>query len=345
MLTKKWIRLVILLLLCSMVGAMISACSDDEEGFVYNPPTPETEAETDRGYVEPKIPAEATKIGHSYYMIYSQVCDTWAQAMTYCEELGGHLASITSQAENDAVFAWMLSTGHQTAYFGLSDSVQEGTWTWAGGEPVGYTNWGPGEPNRGPNDDEDYAQFYYTKTDGTWNDGNFGRGTQNDVKVFICEWDMVCIAGDDSYPTHDWAVEEIAIAAGCESEGETRYKCTHCEARKSEQSAALGHAYGAPETVLAASCGQPGLAVRTCERCGLTRDEELPALTHEYSEPYVIRGSIVIPPLVMEESCIHCRDRQTFNSWSYVWVTVLVVAGVVAALIGIINYARAFKKR
>ena len=36
---------------------------------------------------------------------------------------------------------------------------------------------------------EDYAMFYYKYTDGTWNDGDFGRYTANSGKAFICEWD------------------------------------------------------------------------------------------------------------------------------------------------------------
>ena len=33
------------------------------------------------------------------------------------------------------------------------------------------------------------AMFYYKYTDGTWNDGDFGRYTANSGKAFICEWD------------------------------------------------------------------------------------------------------------------------------------------------------------
>ena len=43
-----------------------------------------------------EIPSDALVYnGHSYY-IYSNVADTWEEAKTYCEKLGGHLAVITS---------------------------------------------------------------------------------------------------------------------------------------------------------------------------------------------------------------------------------------------------------
>lgn len=134
------------------------------------------------------IPSDAfTYNGHHYY-IYSKVAgvNTWEDTKKYCEKLGGHLAVINDKAENDALYYYITSRGHKTAYFGLSDSAGEGKWKWLD-DSVTYYNWFNGEPNgeRG----ENYAEFYYKFTDGRWNDGNFGHGTQNDSKTFICEWD------------------------------------------------------------------------------------------------------------------------------------------------------------
>ena len=82
----------------------------------------------------------------------------------------------------------MLQTGFESAYFGLSDSVEEGSWVWVNGETADYLNWHSGEPN-GESSSEDYAMFYYKYDDGAWNDGDFGRNTANGGIAFICEWD------------------------------------------------------------------------------------------------------------------------------------------------------------
>ena len=82
----------------------------------------------------------------------------------------------------------MKSKGYSSAYFGLSDVAQEGTWNWVNGDAVTYTNWASGEPN-GENSREDYAMFYWKFTDGKWNDGDFGGRTNNGGTAFICEWD------------------------------------------------------------------------------------------------------------------------------------------------------------
>ena len=119
--------------------------------------------------------------GHSYYVFdLSEVTD-YAQAMEYCRSLGGYMATITSQEENDFLYAYIKSLGYKNAYFGLSDAAREDTWVWSNGEVFAYSNWAPGEPNSSK---EDYAMFYSKYSDGKWNDGSFGKGS-----VFICEWD------------------------------------------------------------------------------------------------------------------------------------------------------------
>ena len=131
--------------------------------------------------------AGALEFNGHYYKIYDGVCDTWEEAAEYCNKLGGHLATITSAEENEALYSYITSNNYTTAYFGLTDKNSEGVWEWINGEEVVYTNWHSDEPN---NDNrEDYGMFYWKFSDGTWNDGNFMNGTQSDERVFICEWD------------------------------------------------------------------------------------------------------------------------------------------------------------
>lgn len=125
--------------------------------------------------------------GH-HYMVYQDVASTFERAKEYCENRGGHLAVINNEKENMAIFNYMKNLGIENAYFGYSDTENEGTWKWYGDESQ-YTNWHQNEPNS-ENSHEDYAMFYYKYTDGTWNDGDFGSNTVNGGTNFICEWDL-----------------------------------------------------------------------------------------------------------------------------------------------------------
>ncbi len=125
---------------------------------------------------------------HIYEIIESANITSFDEAEKYCETLGGHLATISSKEENDKIFKLMQSKGYQSAYFGFTDRDEEGNWKWINGETSSYTNWHSGEPNN-ENGDEDYAMFYYKFSDGTWNDGDFGKQTDNGGMAFICEWD------------------------------------------------------------------------------------------------------------------------------------------------------------
>lgn len=96
--------------------------------------------------------------GHSYYRSNGSM--TWTDARQACINMGGHLVTITSAAENNFVFnTW------PSGWIGFTDEVVEGQWRWVTGEPVSYTNWNGGEPNNVGN--EDYAQFV---SGGRWND-------------------------------------------------------------------------------------------------------------------------------------------------------------------------------
>ena len=124
----------------------------------------------------------------NYYEVFNNGISSWDAAEAYCESLGGHLATLTSQEENDYVYQIVRNEGYTSAYFGLTDKDNEGTWVWVTGEPVSHTNWHSGEPNH-ENSNEDYAMFYFKYSDGTWNDGDFGGKTVSGGTAFICEWD------------------------------------------------------------------------------------------------------------------------------------------------------------
>jgi cysteine-rich repeat protein len=67
----------------------------------------------------------------------------WAEAKAYCRNLGGHLATITSQAE----FDFVLALTDQSVWIGASDQDKEGLFRWVTGEPWEFAPWGELQPD------------------------------------------------------------------------------------------------------------------------------------------------------------------------------------------------------
>ena len=119
--------------------------------------------------------------GHSYQRFDTTL--DWNSAKTACAALGGHLATITSQAENDWIQGNLMNGIYQI-WLGGTDSAQEGVWKWITGEAWNYTNWSYGEPNGGTG--ENHLTIWNSA--GVWND--------SDGVAFphLCEWgnDVIC---------------------------------------------------------------------------------------------------------------------------------------------------------
>lgn len=114
--------------------------------------------------------------GHRYQRIDELL--VWQDAKLYCEDLGGYLTSITSEDENDFVRAFPRTT---QIWLGGTDERIEGTWEWVSGEPWGYSNWAPGEPN---NLYPEHYLIMHSGATGLWNDY---RGIV--PRPFVCEWE------------------------------------------------------------------------------------------------------------------------------------------------------------
>lgn len=111
--------------------------------------------------------------GHSYYRSTGSM--TWTDARQACLNMGGHLVTSTTLAENNFLFSlW------PNGWIGLTDEVSEGTWRWVTGEPFTWSNWNGGEPNNAGN--EDYIQFV---GGGKWND------LPNTSLPYVLEFDYI----------------------------------------------------------------------------------------------------------------------------------------------------------
>ncbi len=119
------------------------------------------------------LSAPAVFQGHTYYYLRDTL--TWEQAQAVAEEVGGHLVTIGSDAENSFVVELLRrETGANApaAWIGFSDHLQESRWRWVTGEPVTFTGWA----NFQPDNNSGIQHFAVTNHNapGNWDDRNVG---------------------------------------------------------------------------------------------------------------------------------------------------------------------------
>ena len=123
---------------------------------------------------------------------------TWDDAKIFCENLGGHLVTITSQQEQNFIEK-LLNQGNRNVYWLGGYKNKNSNWTWVTGEAFYYSKWAQGEPNGDGTAIEIYKQknpYANYNTFGEWNDiSSRGNGVRNESFFYtenyglICEWD------------------------------------------------------------------------------------------------------------------------------------------------------------
>lgn len=127
--------------------------------------------------------------GHVYRVI--NMSATWTEAKEYCTRYGGHLVTISSQEEMDAVLDLLPNSPKLYYWIGLYRNSVDNAWEWVTDEVVTYLNWADGEPNDYSDDGENCAHLY-TESNmfGQWNDE---QDSAADLSIsnmgFICEWE------------------------------------------------------------------------------------------------------------------------------------------------------------
>ena len=90
--------------------------------------------------------------GHWYQAVVHAPAVGWEATRQFAALKGGHLATISSLAENQFVFDLSVPAGCWNAnagpYLGAFKNAA-GQFEWITGEPFGFTNWLPGEPSSG----------------------------------------------------------------------------------------------------------------------------------------------------------------------------------------------------
>jgi hypothetical protein len=118
--------------------------------------------------------------GHWYDRI--DISSTWHDAKSQSEDVGGYLATLTTEEEDRFVYGNLVQSSSQDCWLGGTDEVVEGVWQWITGETWDYENWAPGEPN--DDSGQDYLNIY---TRGVWDDAG-PPGWPDDSLYYIVEW-------------------------------------------------------------------------------------------------------------------------------------------------------------
>ncbi|MBL8064351.1 MAG: hypothetical protein JNM34_00685 [Chthonomonadaceae bacterium] len=150
--------------------------------------------------------------GHWYRAIYIPAGCSWVEADIIARQQGGHLATMTTAAENDFVFSladdpryFVTDPNNGNIYgpwIGLVQAAngQEpgGGWGWVTGEAFSYTRWFPGEPNNTAGQ-EDWGCFLQKSGNlgPFWNDLFDGSRPRNNPQ-------LTSLIVESPYPPSEW---------------------------------------------------------------------------------------------------------------------------------------------
>ena len=129
-------------------------------------------------WAPPPPPASPHPVDDGPFHLVVEPKLSWPSAEAHCVTMGGHLASIHSMAENEAVLK--LCDPHE-CWIGFNDLLKEGDWVWKDGSlanfssfPDGVAPWNPGEPNSATGESDDGAYMYPSTNRwtvaGSWDD-------------------------------------------------------------------------------------------------------------------------------------------------------------------------------
>ena len=128
--------------------------------------------------------------GHVYQRFDGDI--TWNSAKAACEQRQGHLATLTSEEENQFVYDKLLDANSGAVgnryIIGLYESP-EYQWNWVTGERWDYNNWASGQPSNSyasyGNVSDRYQNIGTTSAD-QWQD--YWKDSNRTRTGYICEW-------------------------------------------------------------------------------------------------------------------------------------------------------------
>lgn len=150
--------------------------------------------------------------GHKYALLNNS---TWTDAAAEALSLGGYLATVRSQAENDWLFIEFSNFGGigRALYIGLNDRQTEGSFVWQSGETSAYRNWSQSQPDAF-NVNQDFVciiprnNWYSGAQVRKWDDFNnyvtFGNTTMNGVVELLPPACPADLNGDNAVDDSDF---------------------------------------------------------------------------------------------------------------------------------------------
>ena len=111
--------------------------------------------------------------GHSYYLLAE---DSWQNSEAQAKALGGHLATLNDDAEQEWVFSTFGGYGgvQRSLWIGYQRTLPGDSFSWVSGETSTYTHWAAHEPDN-LGGAENYVHLFrsgnaFGQTAGFWND-------------------------------------------------------------------------------------------------------------------------------------------------------------------------------
>lgn len=163
---------------------------------IFETPVPEITPEPTPEATPEPTPEATPEIKEPTYEVHIEDV-TWEQAKARCEELGGHLATVKSDAELQNVIAAVEASGARFIWLGAQRDA-DGEWVYVTGEPMSYGVWDTNEPSAydGDGTPENCLLMWKSSSRGIWcfND------TRNDPisvlprtysgkTAFVCQFD------------------------------------------------------------------------------------------------------------------------------------------------------------
>ena len=126
--------------------------------------------------------------GHDYYLLTP---NTWTASEAEAENLGGTLAIVKNDADQEWLYSKFGSYGgitNRTLWIGLRRETRGGPFEWVRGDKLDYTNWGPGQPDDCGGDERFVHIWSHTATcPGKWNDAENGVNLDGSAPCGVVE--------------------------------------------------------------------------------------------------------------------------------------------------------------
>ena len=129
-------------------------------------------------------PADVVPFEKKLFKVFPEQL-TWQEAKKKCEAMGGRLAQIHSQAENDFLMKLATERKLSAIWLGATDEVQERTWLWNNGAGLAFNNFGSGQPDRAVAGKR-YLVMMLNGQVGCW--CNQPSKSDDWSPGFVCEW-------------------------------------------------------------------------------------------------------------------------------------------------------------